>query len=61
MSVSGYISKIKYADLTGDLNGDAVMEPDATLALLPRGFWATRGILNPFVIIVNGSFRCRIR
>jgi len=33
-------------NLTGDLNGDAASEPDATRPLLPRGAWATRGILG---------------
>lgn len=31
---------------TGDLNGEAAMEPDATRPLLGRGACATRGILN---------------
>lgn len=35
-----------YTDLTGDLNGEAAIEPDATLELLPLGFCATRGIID---------------
>lgn len=37
--------------LTGDLKGEFCMEPEVTLlperlfALLPRGFWATRGMI----------------
>jgi len=31
-------------DLTGDLKGEAAIEPEATLELLPRGFCATRGM-----------------
>ena len=34
------------AHFTGDLKGDAAMDPDATRPLLARGGCATRGIVN---------------
>lgn len=39
---------------TGDLKGDAAIEPDATLPLLARGACATLGIVNvvDYVVMV---------
>jgi hypothetical protein len=37
--------RVKWTYLTGDLKGDAVIDPDGTRELVPRGAWATRGIL----------------
>jgi hypothetical protein len=48
---------VVYANLTGDLNGEAANDPDATLELLPLGFCATRGIIVDFCCV---SVSCRL-
>jgi hypothetical protein len=48
------IQEIWIAHLTGDLKGDAAMDPDATLPLLPRGACATLGILN---VVIQFCFK----
>jgi hypothetical protein len=46
LSVSDHVWRPGETDLTGDLKGVAAIEPDATRALLLRGFCATRGMLS---------------
>jgi hypothetical protein len=48
--VESYENQLTY--LTGDLKGEAAMEPDATLPLLPLGACATRGILAVVLILI---------
>lgn len=41
--------------LTGDLKGDAAIDPETTRPLLPRGAWATRGMVMCVVVVLRLS------